>query len=292
MAPLAASPVPADDPAVNAADLDALAGLLCRRNVAVLTGAGVSTESGIPDYRGPKTREKARNPIRYRAFVSNPEARRHYWARSAIGWPRFTAAKPNDGHRALAALERAGLVRGIVTQNVDRLHQAAGSQRVVDLHGALAENVCLDCEQLSPRSDFQERLLDLNPGWTARGGTELAPDGDAELSAEATAAFTVPGCPHCGGALKPNVVFFGENVPPGRTDAAWQLVDDADALLVAGSSLTVYSGFRFVRHAAQHDRPVAIVNLGPTRGDDLATLHVHGRTGTVLPRLARQLHAQ
>ncbi|PEN12353.1 NAD-dependent deacetylase [Longibacter salinarum] len=282
------SSVPAPDPTPSTSLLDALAGLLLRRDVAVLSGAGASTESGIPDYRGPQTREKARNPMRYRAFTSSADARRHYWARSAIGWDSFSAAEPNDGHHALGRLERAGCVRGVVTQNVDGLHQAGGSDHVVELHGSLAEVICLDCRQVESRHAFQERLLDRNPGWLSRVA-EIAPDGDADLSVDETIVFDVAPCQQCGGAMKPNVVFFGEDVPDDRTDAAWELVDECEALLVVGSSLTVYSGFRFVRAMAKRRSPVAIVNLGPTRGDDLALMRINGRTGTVLPRLASLL---
>jgi NAD-dependent SIR2 family protein deacetylase len=267
---------------------EALVDLLRGRSVAVLSGAGASTESGIPDYRGPDTSETDRTPIRYQEFVAEPETRRHYWARSVVGWPAFNSATPNDGHRALARLEAAGLVTGIITQNVDRLHQAAGSERVVELHGSLSEVVCLDCGTLSSRHVLQERLLALNPGRPQEADT-LAPDGDADLPRSATRSFRVPPCRDCGGTLKPKVVFFGENTAPGPVERAWTLLDEADALLVVGSSLTVYSGFRFVRGAAQAGRPIGIVNLGTTRGDALAQVQVEGRTGCVLPELAAAL---
>ena len=267
-----------------------LTGLLRSRSVAVLSGAGVSTESGIPDYRGPETQENDHTPIQYREFVTEPETRRHYWARSAVGWPTFDAATPNDGHRALAQLEDDGRVTGIITQNVDRLHQDAGSQRVVELHGTLAKVVCLNCATLSSRRALQDRLLALNPGWPQEAD-ELAPDGDAKLPRSATRSFRVPGCESCGGVLKPNVVFFGESTAPAPVERAWSLLDDADALLVVGSSLTVYSGFRFVRGAAQAGHPVGIVNLGATRGDPLAQVHVDGKTGEVLPKLAAAVAA-
>lgn len=273
-------------------DFEPLVGLLRRRSVVVLSGAGVSTESGIPDYRGPTTRTKNRSPVQYREFVGDADHRRHYWARSAVGWPDFRTKTPNAGHRALAALEEAGIVRGIITQNVDRLHQSAGSERVVELHGALAEVTCLDCGALSSRDVYQERLLAANPGWLtddASDAPEMAPDGDAELSWTTTARFDVPACTRCGGVLKPHVVFFGENVPTPRVETAWSMLSDADVLLVTGSSLTVYSGFRFVRGAAKARQPVGIVNLGPTRGDDLAAVHVDGKTGEVLPALADAL---
>ncbi|NBB74645.1 MAG: NAD-dependent protein deacetylase [Bacteroidetes bacterium] len=271
-----------------AASIRKLVDVLRGRRIVVLSGAGCSTESGIPDYRGPETRHTERNPIRYRAFVGDPAARQHYWARSAIGWPTFAAAEPNDGHRALASLEASGRIRGIITQNVDRLHHAAGSTRVVELHGALEEVVCLDCGVVEHRPAFQQRLLARNPGWTDRA-VEIAPDGDAEIPRAATQTFAVPGCRRCGGVLKPNVIFFGENVPAPWVEEAWTLLGEGDALLVAGSSLTVYSGYRFVRRAAQNGHPIAIVNLGPTRGDDLATLRVDAKTGAVLPRLAHAL---
>lgn len=262
--------------------------LLRDRTVTVLSGAGISTESGIPDYRGPETREKDHSPIQHDDFIGSARTRQHYWARSAIGWPEFDAATPNAGHRALARLEETGLITGIITQNVDRLHQAAGSTRVVELHGALAEVLCLDCGALTCRRTLQSRIEALNPGWTDQGA-EHTPDGDADLPQAATRSFRVPACRDCGGALKPNVVFFGENTDPDRVDAAWALVRDADALLVVGSSLTVYSGFRFVRGAVEANQPVGIVNLGATRGTPLASVHVDGRTGTVLPQLAAAL---
>lgn len=269
---------------------DALVDLLQRRPVTVLSGAGISTESGIPDYRGPDTQANDHTPIRYREFLAEEETRRHYWARSAVGWPTFDAATPNDGHRALARLEQAGIVNGIITQNVDRLHQEAGSERVVELHGALSEVECLDCGTLSSRRDLQDRLLRLNPGWPQEAD-ELAPDGDAKLPRSATRSFRVPRCRACGGTLKPKVVFFGEDTAPGPVERAWSLLAEAEALLVTGSSLTVYSGFRFVRKAAQADQPVGIVNLGETRGDPLAQVHVDGKTGEVLPRLAIEVGA-
>ncbi|MDP2315521.1 MAG: NAD-dependent protein deacetylase [Pseudomonadota bacterium] len=266
-----------------------LANLLVGRRVVALTGAGCSTESGIPDYRGPGTRERARNPVQYRAFVGDPVARQRYWARSMIGWPRFSAARPNGGHHALAQLERAGALRRVITQNVDRLHHAAGNADVIELHGALAEVVCLDCGALEPRESLQARLTLLNPRWdeAALEGVELAPDGDAELTA--VDGFRVADCLACGGVLKPRVVFFGENVPRPTVDAAFAQVDAAEALLVVGTSLTVYSGLRFVRRAAERGIPVAICNLGPTRGDPLATLRVDAPLGVVLPALVAAL---
>ncbi len=267
---------------------DALVALIQGRRVAVLSGAGISTESGIPDYRGAETRRRARSPIQYQAFVTEPAARARYWARSTIGWPRLSQAQPNAGHRALARLEAAGLVSGIITQNVDRLHHAAGSRRVVELHGALAEVDCLNCNARETRAALQQRLLDLNPDRSTRPA-ELAPDGDAELAEAAERAFRAPACRHCGGVLKPAVVFFGEHVPRERVAAAWQVFAEAEVLLVVGSSLAVYSGYRFVLKAAKEALPIAIVNLGPTRGDALARVRIAKRLGVVLPELAAAL---
>ena len=266
----------------------ALAALLRGRRVVALTGAGCSTASGIPDYRGPQTRHRARNPIQFKAFLADPAARRRYWARSTLGWPRLAAAQPNPAHAALAALEAAGALQGIITQNVDRLHHRAGSRRVVELHGALAEVRCLDCGLWEPRDSLHARLLAANDGWLARAA-ELAPDGDAELDPAAVDRFEEVGCQGCGGALKPDVVFFGENVPATVTAAAWHLFREAEVLLVVGSSLTVFSGYRFVRRAAQEGRPVAIVNLGPTRGDGDAQLCIDADVVAVMPALAALL---
>lgn len=277
------------DPAI---DLDTAVGELVSclggRRVAVLTGAGISTESGIPDYRGPETARRARNPIKFQAFVGDPEARARYWARAAVGYPRVRSAVPNVGHEALARLEERGVLSGIITQNVDGLHRRAGSRRVVELHGSLSEVACLTCGTREPRDGLQERLHRVNPSWATRRA-ELAPDGDAELDDEAVARFEVVGCLRCGGPLKPDVVFFGENVPRPRVDAARALVDAADALLVVGSSLTVFSGFRFAKHAVAADKPIAIVNVGPTRGDAIAAVKVEARIGAVLPKLEATL---
>jgi NAD-dependent SIR2 family protein deacetylase len=276
-------------PLSEAAALEPLLDLLRGRRAVVLAGAGCSTESGIPDYRGPHARPRA--PIQYQEFVRSDAARVRYWARSAVGWPRFSAARPNAGHRALAELEDAGAVRGIITQNVDGLHHAAGSRRVVELHGSLAFVRCLACGEVSPRGAFQDRLLAGNAAWAERltDAVEQAPDGDAELPSWATEAFRVPACEGCGGVVKPDVVFFGENVPAQRLEEAWRLFAEADVLLVAGSSLTVYSGRRFVYRAQQGGVPIGIVNIGPTRADDMAAARVEGPLGSILPRLAEEL---
>lgn len=263
-------------------DVRDLADHLDGRPFVALTGAGCSTESGIPDYRGPETARRARNPVQYREFLTSPTARARYWARSLVGWPRFAAARPNAAHTALASLETGPLL-GVITQNVDRLHQAAGSARVVELHGALADVTCLRCGRIEARSSLQERLVRLNPQFVHRRA-ESAPDGDADL--EDVDGFRVAPCLTCGGDVKPAVVFFGENVPRPRVDAARALVGRAEALLVVGSSLTVFSGLRFVREAHRQGIPVAIVNLGPTRGDALATITIDARAGDVLPALA------
>ena len=270
----------------SAAKLEQLAQLCTGRRVVALTGAGCSTESGIPDYRGEGTRARARNPIRFNTYVRDPAARSRYWARSVLGWPQLRAAEPNAAHRALAELEAAGVVHTLITQNVDRLHQAAGSRRVIELHGALAEVRCLACGALESRDQLQARLLAKNPGWTAQEA-ELAPDGDAELEPERP--FCVAGCRVCSGVLKPHVVFFGEQVPAERVEAAYAAVEAAELLLVLGTSLAVFSGLRFVRRAAAQGTPVAIVNCGPTRGDELATLKLEARVGALLPRLSARL---
>jgi NAD-dependent SIR2 family protein deacetylase len=210
--------------------------------------------------------------------------RQRYWARSLVGWPVIDRARPNDGHRALAYLESRGMVGGVLTQNVDGLHQAAGSRAVLELHGSLAAVRCLACKKIEARRSLQARMLALNPGFRTLDAT-IAPDGDAEISAEAIAGFEPPSCTRCEGVLKPDVVFFGENVPRRRLVHAWNMYERADALVVVGSSLTVFSGFRFVKRAAEDGKAVAIVNDGPTRGDHLATIRVGGRLGTVLPGL-------
>ncbi|MFP3942014.1 MAG: NAD-dependent protein deacetylase [Thermoanaerobaculia bacterium] len=269
--------------------MDALARVVASsRRLLALTGAGCSTESGIPDYRGPDGTWKHKQPMLYQEFVSSEVARKRYWARSMAGWQRIEAARPNDGHRALARLETAGALRHVVTQNVDGLHGKAGSRRVIDLHGRLDRVECLLCRVVFPRREFQRELERLNPEWPARV-SEVQPDGDADLGVVDYESFRVPACPCCAGDLKPAVVFFGESVPPGRTARALRLLEEADALLVAGSSLMVWSGYRFVRRAAARRIPVALVGLGRTRGDGEATLKVEGRCGEVLPELATRI---
>jgi NAD-dependent SIR2 family protein deacetylase len=276
---------------VEVADIrtPALVALLAGRRVAVLSGAGMSTDSGIPDYRGPDSPPS--NPMTIRQFTSDPEFRQRYWVRNHVGWRHMADTLPNAGHRALAMLERAGVVTGIITQNDDLLHTKAGSQVVIDLHGTYAQVDCLTCGYLTSRTALAEQLEALNPGFLQRaetlGGSAVAPDADAVVAD--TASFRYLDCPKCGGMLKPDIVYFGENVPKSRVQQAFSLVDDADALLVAGSSLTVFSGYRFVRHAAALGIPVAIVNRGPTRGDKLANVKVDGGCSELLVLLADEL---
>lgn len=266
--------------------------LLEGRRVAVLTGAGVSTDSGIPDYRGPDS--PPRNPMTLQQFVGDPVFRQRYWARNHVGWKHMDAARPNAGHRALAALERAGKVVGVITQNVDLLHTKAGSRRVVDLHGTYAQVRCLVCDHRISRFTLHERLTAANPDFHRRvhetTGLEVAPDADAVVAD--TTDFVVVDCEGCGGMLKPDIVYFGEIVPRPRVEQAFGLVDEADALLVAGSSLAVQSGLRFVRRAVQRGIPVAVVNRGPTRGDAMAAVKIEAGTSETLSALAEAVAAR
>ena len=268
--------------------LDRIGDLLQSHVACILTGAGISTESGIPDYRGPERRGRPARPVRYRDYVTSSDVRRRYWARSALGWQWMTTRRPNQGHRFVADLERAGICTGLITQNVDGLHTAAGSRRVIELHGALRSVVCLECARTESRDSLQERILVQNPGWLQNAG-ELAPDGDVHLDDTLTASFRVPACLHCGGTLKPDVVFFGENVPAPRVRDAFGLLERAEMLLVLGTSLTVYSGFRFVAAAVRDRKPVAVITDGPTRADSHATVKIEARLGESLQRLADAL---
>lgn len=255
--------------------------ITAHRRLFVLTGAGCSTGSGIPDYRDEQGAWKRTPPVTYQAFVGDGITRRRYWARSLVGWPRIAQAQPNAAHRALAALEAQGRCSQLLTQNVDGLHQAAGSRAVIDLHGRLDAVVCLGCGASSSRADVQRRLAEANPAWAGLAAG-AAPDGDADLEDRDFATFQVPACDACGGMLKPDVVFFGENVPRARVDAAMAGLAQADGMLVVGSSLMVYSGLRFVHAAVRAQIPVAAVNLGRTRADDLLRFRMAAPCGDAL----------
>lgn len=264
------------------ADVEQLAGFLRRhRRIAVLTGAGVSTASGIPDYRDADGQWKHARPVMYADFRSSARVRQRYWARSLVGWEHFRHAVPNVAHAALAALERHDLFEGLITQNVDRLHQQAGHQRVVDLHGRLDQVVCLDCAEVTTREAMQLRLQAANPGFSGTSSGQR-PDGDAEVETHAVEAFVVPACLACSGVLKPDVVFFGQAVPRAWVSQATQTLAQAQALLIVGSSLMVFSGYRFARQAAAENKPLAIIGLGRTRADELATLRIYGECGEML----------
>jgi NAD-dependent SIR2 family protein deacetylase len=264
-----------------------IAGLIGTGGVVVLSGAGLSTESGIPDYRGPTGLARRAEPMTYQAFTGAAAARQRYWARSHLGWRHIAQAAPNDGHHAVAELQRRGLLSGIITQNVDGLHQQAGAREVVDLHGSLSRVICLGCGERSPRDELDRRLRAANPDWDAEV-RRVNPDGDAVLDDRATDGFRLVDCLRCAGALKPDVIFFGENVPPGRVADCYALVSAARMLLVLGSSLTVMSGYRFVRHAARLGIPVAIINQGTTRGDAQATLTLDAPLGPTLSALTTE----
>jgi len=265
--------------------------LLRGGNVTVLTGAGLSTESGIPDYRGPDGKRRVA-PMTYGEFVASPANRQRYWARSFVGWRRFAGAGPNDGHRAVADLQRMGLVRAIITQNVDGLHQVAGAHDVLELHGNLALARCLDCGETTQRAELAGRLLEANPHFEVIAG-EIRPDGDVVLSDEAVAGFHTPHCLVCQSDLvKPDVVFFGESVPKTLVEQCFSYVDASWGLVVLGSSLQVMSGYRFVRRAATAGIPVAIVTRGQSRGDDQASIRLDASLGVTLSRVVQDLQVQ
>ncbi|MET9216984.1 MULTISPECIES: NAD-dependent protein deacetylase [unclassified Nocardia] len=272
----------------TAAAVERAAELLAGRRVVVISGAGLSTDSGIPDYRGPDS--PPRTPMTYQQFVGDAEFRQRYWARNHLGWRRMDAARPNQGHRAVAALERAGVVSGVITQNVDLLHTKAGARRVIDLHGTYARVCCLRCTAMISRMTLADRLEAANPGFAedvSATGIEVAPDADAVVTD--TDRFRMLDCARCGGLLKPDIVYFGETVPAERVAAAYALIDEAGAVLVAGSSLTVMSGLRFVRRAAKNGVPVVIVNRGVTRGDELAAVRIHAGCSETLRAFAERL---
>ena len=272
-------------------DRDALAELVGAGGVVVLSGAGISTESGIPDYRGPTGRSRRTAPMTGQAFRDDALARHRYWARGLIGWSTLADARPNTGHHAVAALQHHGHIGSVITQNVDGLHQAAGATHVIDLHGRLDTVVCLACGTPCPRDEVQARLRQANPTWSAEV-LGVNADGDVDLADADVANFVVVDCEVCSGVLKPDVVYFGESVPPTRVEAAYAEVDGARSLLVLGSSLHVFSGRRFVIRAAQRGIPIAIVNAGPTRGDDLATLKLEAPLGDTLASVADALGAE
>jgi len=259
----------------------------CSR-MAVITGAGVSTGSGIPDYRDGDGNWKRSPPVQYRDFVESAAVRRRYWARSFAGWPMFAAARPSSAHVTLARLERTGHVGELITQNVDRLHQRAGSRNVIDLHGRLDVVRCLACNDRTPRDAFQDRLREANPDWDS-SAARIAPDGDADLADVDFHRFVIPACRICGGVLKPDVVFYGESVPREVSTAAMAAVESADGVLVAGSSLMVWSSFRLVRAAVQRGIPVVAVNRGRTRADDLFAFKLDGECGAVLDAALERL---
>jgi NAD-dependent SIR2 family protein deacetylase len=265
-----------------------LARLTADGGVLVLSGAGLSTESGIPDYRGETGRLRRAEPMTYQTFTGSAAARRRYWARSHLGWRHVARAEANAGHHAVAELQRRGLVTGVITQNVDGLHQAAGTREVIELHGSLDRVMCLGCGERSSRDALDQRLREANRGWHARRSV-INPDGDAVVDDEQAGAFRVVDCVSCGGLLKPDVIFFGENVPQRRVGDCYALTERAKLLLVLGSSLTVMSGYRFVRHASKHQVPVAIVNQGVTRGHGHADLTIDARLGPTLTALISEL---
>jgi NAD-dependent SIR2 family protein deacetylase len=273
-------------------DLAPVTDVVADGNVVVLSGAGISTESGIPDYRGETGSLRTHTPMTYGDFVASESGRQRYWARSHLGWRTIARALPNDGHRAVATLQARGYLSGVITQNVDGLHQAAGARDVIELHGNLDRVLCLDCRTTSARERLDRRLRAANPGFEAaraQGATRINPDGDVDLPDSLVRSFTVVPCEVCGGVLKPDVVFFGENVPKPRVERCYRLIDDAAAVLVLGSSLTVMSGFRFVRHAAKAGKPVLIVNQGVTRGDPYAAHRVNLPLGRALTELTQLL---
>jgi len=281
-----ASIVPEPPAEIDAGTIRRLTDLLAAsRSIFVLTGAGCSTESGIPDYRSPGGSWNRHRPVQYGEFVRLPERRRRYWARSFIGWRRFASARPNETHAWVARLERSGRMVGLVTQNVDELHSRAGSSKLVELHGSNHRVICLDCRMTWPREEHQTLLSGLNPGW-GEAASLIAPDGDAPIDEERESLFEVADCPFCGGIAKPDVVFFGESVPRDRVDRAMSWLAQADLLLVLGSSLQVWSGFRFARAAHQEGVPVVSVNIGPNRADEFLTLKVEERCSKLLGELA------
>ena len=269
--------------------LDTLHQAMAGGRFLVLTGAGISTSSGIPDYRDSEGVRRGKPPMMYQEFLATPEARRRYWARAMLGWPRVRIAQPNQAHRALAALQQRGRISGLITQNVDTLHDQAGSHDVIELHGSLHRVLCLDCQQRSERDAIQ-RLMETQNPYLAGVDAVQAPDGDTLLDPPFEARFQVPRCPHCNGQrLKPDVVFFGENVAPPTAAKAMNAVEQADGLLVVGSSLMAYSAFRLCKAMVEQGKPVIAINLGKTRGDELLQVKIEASCETLLPLLAERL---
>jgi len=272
-------------PSDTTEQLEAAVELLRGRSIAVLTGAGVSTDSGIPDYRGEGA--PVRTPMTFQQFLADLDYRKRYWAGSQLGWARFDGARPNEGHRALVDLEASGAVNGIITQNVDGLHLRAGSQRVVDLHGTMDRVRCLQCGQLYARTDISTAIATANPWLTEPDATELGPDGDVEITS--VERFVLPECTVCGGMLKPDIVFFGEFIPREKFQEASALVQSAEALIIAGSSLVVNSGIRLLDQASRKKLPVVIINRGITKGDPRASVKIDAGTSETLIALRRHL---
>jgi NAD-dependent SIR2 family protein deacetylase len=271
------------------ADVESLLRWMSERSFVALTGAGISTSSGIPDYRDSDGVRRGRQPMMFQEFLNAPEARRRYWARAMLGWPRVRAAQPNAAHEALASLQRHGIISGVITQNVDTLHDQAGSHDVVELHGSLHWVLCLDCRQRTERDVIQLTLMEQNP-YLAGIDAIQAPDGDTLLEPAFEERFQVPHCPHCGGErMKPDVVFFGENVAPPTAAKAMARVEQAEGLLVVGSSLMAYSAFRLCRAVADQGKPLIAINLGKTRADDLLDLKIEASCEVLLPALTQRL---
>ena len=271
------------------AHFDTLLNLMHSKSMVVLTGAGISTSSGIPDYRDSEGVRRGRQPMMFQEFLNAPEARRRYWARAMLGWPRVRVAQPNAAHQALATLQTHGIITGVITQNVDTLHDQAGSHDVVELHGSLHWVVCLDCRQRTERDVIQLSLEAQNPYLAGVDATQ-APDGDTLLDESFEARFQVPHCPHCGGErMKPDVVFFGENVAPPTAAKAMARIEQADGLLVVGSSLMAYSAFRLCRATVDQGKPIIAINIGKTRADDLLDLKIEASCEQLLPQLTEQL---
>lgn len=278
---------------MNRNDLLPLIKLLQGEPIAVLTGAGLSAASGLPTYRGPGGEWLHARPIQHQDFLRSAAVRRRYWARSFVGWETMGRAEPNAGHLALAALEHGGGISAVITQNVDGLHQKAGGAAVIELHGTIARVRCLSCRDAYPRARVQDWLRASNPAFTIADATAVrhAPDGDAHVDEELHAAFRVPDCPACGGVLKPDVVFYGDGVPSVRVAAAMRAVEQSAALLVVGSSLMVYSGFRFARHAHQLGKPIVAINRGVTRADGLLSAKIDAECCEALEIAAGELDA-